>query len=75
MKLAIFRSGADQRVQLIADGITDLISYGALFLANPDLPHRLANGGPFNAPYRDTYYGGGERGYTDYPLLAHSDIA
>ena len=37
---------------------------------NPDLPHRLANGGPFNAPHRDTFYGGGERGYTDYPPLA-----
>ena len=62
-------------LELITDGIADLISYGALFLANPDLPQRLARGGPFNTPQRDTYYGGGESGYTDYPTLARRDIA
>jgi N-ethylmaleimide reductase len=60
---------------LIEDGTADLISYGALFLANPDLPRRLARGGPFNSPHRDTFYGGTERGYTDYPFLAEPDIA
>lgn len=56
-------------LELVEDGTTDLISYGALFLANPDLPARLAAGGPFNQPDRATYYGGGEQGYTDYPTL------
>jgi N-ethylmaleimide reductase len=60
---------------LVEDGTADIISYGALFLANPDLPHRLACGGPFNTPHRDTFYGGTENGYTDYPFLAESDIA
>ena len=55
---------------LIDDGTADLLSFGALFLANPDLPARLAAGGPYNEPDRATYYGGGEAGYTDYPLLA-----
>jgi N-ethylmaleimide reductase len=55
---------------LIADEVADMISYGALFLANPDLPRRLANGGPFNVADRDTFYGGGSHGYTDYPRLA-----
>ncbi|WP_330456115.1 alkene reductase [Streptomyces sp. NBC_00820] len=54
---------------LIEDGTADIISFGALFLANPDLPARLAAGGPFNTPDRATYYGGDERGYTDYPTL------
>ncbi|GAA0913008.1 alkene reductase [Streptomyces thermoalcalitolerans] len=56
-------------LKLIEDGTADLIAYGALFLANPDLPARLAAGGPFNTPDRATYYGGDHRGYTDYPTL------
>ncbi|MEU7856001.1 alkene reductase [Nonomuraea sp. NPDC049141] len=54
---------------LIEDGTVDLISFGALFLANPDLPARLAAGGPYNAPDRGTSFGGDHRGYTDYPTL------
>lgn len=54
---------------LIEDGTADIVSYGALFLANPDLPRRLRAGGPFNTPDRATYYGGGDRGYIDYPAL------
>ncbi|MEV4274548.1 alkene reductase [Actinoplanes xinjiangensis] len=55
---------------LIEDGTTDLVSYGALFLANPDLPARLAAGGPFNTPDFAAAFGGDHRGYTDYPTLA-----
>lgn len=54
---------------LIADGTADMLSFGTLFLANPDLPRRLAAGGPFNVPHRPTYYGGDDRGYTDYAVL------
>ncbi|MEU5051044.1 alkene reductase [Streptomyces sp. NPDC021096] len=54
---------------LIADGTADMVSFGALFLANPDLPARLATDGPFNSPDPATFYGGDERGYTDYPAL------
>ncbi|MDQ0983782.1 alkene reductase [Streptomyces sp. V2I9] len=54
---------------VIDDGIADLISYGALFLANPDLPARLKAGGPFNTPDPATFFGGGAKGYTDYPAL------
>jgi N-ethylmaleimide reductase len=54
---------------LIADGTADLISFGALFLANPDLPARLAKGGPFNEPDRTKAFGGDHAGYTDYPAL------
>jgi N-ethylmaleimide reductase len=54
---------------LVEEELADLIAFGALFLANPDLPRRLAEGGPFNNPDAATFYGGDERGYTDYPAL------
>lgn len=38
-------------------------------LANPDLPRRLAAGGPYNTPDSATFFGGDERGFTDYPAL------
>ncbi|MGH3164598.1 MAG: alkene reductase [Trebonia sp.] len=59
-----------EHLHLIEDGTADLVSFAALFLANPDLPARLAAGGPFNTPDPATYYGGDHRGYTDYPALA-----
>ncbi|QES40886.1 alkene reductase [Streptomyces venezuelae] len=54
---------------LVEDGTADIITFGALFLANPDLPARLKAGGPYNTPDRATYYGGTEKGYTDYASL------
>jgi N-ethylmaleimide reductase len=54
----------------IEGGGADLVSFGVPFLANPDLPVRLATGAPLNAPDPSTFYGGGERGYVDYPALA-----
>lgn len=48
----------------------DLVAFGKPFIANPDLVQRLRQGGPFNEPDRNTFYGGGEQGYTDYPTLA-----
>ncbi|MEH0420818.1 alkene reductase [Streptomyces sp. B21-083] len=53
----------------IEDGAADMIAFGALFLANPDLPARIAAGGPYNTPDTATFYGGDHRGYTDYPTL------
>ncbi len=54
---------------VIHDGAADLVSFAALFLANPDLPERLRRGGPFNPPDRKTFYGGSASGYTDYPAM------
>ena len=51
----------------MSHGFADLVSFGEAFLANPDLPRRLAMGAPLNTPDRNTFYGGGTRGYTDYP--------
>lgn len=50
-------------------GIAKMISYGALFLANPDLPKRFEINAELNQPDRATMYGGGEKGYTTYPAL------
>lgn len=61
-------TGAEE-LELIEDGTADLLAFGALFLANPDLPARLATGGPYNTPDPSTFYGGDHRGYTDYPTL------
>ena len=47
----------------------DLVSFGRLFLANPDLPERFKKGASLNKPDETTFYGGGEKGYTDYPFL------
>jgi len=55
--------------QSLAQG-ADLVAYGRPFIANPDLARRLREGGPFNEVNRATLYGGGEKGYTDYPALA-----
>jgi N-ethylmaleimide reductase len=67
--MTVGRPTGPEDLGLIADGIADMLSFGTLFLSNPDLPRRLAEGGPFNTPHRPTYYGGDERGYTDYPML------
>lgn len=56
--------------QAIADGKADLVAFGKDFISNPDLVERLRRNAPLNAVDRDTLYGGGEKGYTDYPTLA-----
>jgi N-ethylmaleimide reductase len=50
-------------------GIAKLISYGALFLANPDLPKRFEINAELNQPDRATMYGGKDQGYIDYAFL------
>ncbi len=53
----------------------DLIAFGKLFIANPDLVERLKLGAPLNAPDKATFYGGGAKGYTDYPVLGARQAA
>ncbi len=53
----------------IASGHADLVSFGTLFLANPDLVDRFKAGAELNTPDQDTFYGGDEHGYTDYPFM------
>lgn len=51
----------------IATGLADMVAFGALFISNPDLPARLQMHAPLTAPDSSTFYGGTEKGYTDYP--------
>ncbi|WP_193211316.1 alkene reductase [Luteolibacter marinus] len=55
--------------RLVESGEADAVSYGRLFIANPDLVERFAAGAPLNEPDPSTFYGGTEKGYTDYPTL------
>ena len=52
------------------EGSSDFVSFGSLFIANPDLPERIKLNAEFNTPDSDSFYGGDEKGYTDYPTLA-----
>jgi N-ethylmaleimide reductase len=61
---------ADRAAAVLAAGTADLVAFGVAFLANPDLPERLRTRAPLNTPDPSTFYGGGERGYADYPTLA-----
>jgi N-ethylmaleimide reductase len=56
-------------------GAADAITFGRLFIANPDLVARLRQGASLNAPDRATFYGGAARGYTDYPTLTPQPLA
>jgi N-ethylmaleimide reductase len=53
----------------VTSGAADLVAFGKAFISNPDLVERLRRGAPLNAPDIATFYGGGEKGYTDYPTL------
>jgi N-ethylmaleimide reductase len=53
----------------IEQGAADLISFGAPFLANPDLPERFRKNASLNSADSSTYYTGEEKGYTDYPVM------
>ena len=53
----------------IESGAADLISFGSLYIANPDLVERFKTGASLNTPDQETYYGGDAKGYTDYPFM------
>jgi N-ethylmaleimide reductase len=65
----ILNGGFDRALgnRALRAGRAHLISFGRLFLANPDLPERFARSLPVNRPDPETFYGRGPRGYTDYP--------
>ena len=55
--------------KVIKNGHADLVAYGRLFIANPDLPKRFALNSTLNQYDRSTFYGGTAEGYIDYPFL------
>jgi N-ethylmaleimide reductase len=59
----------------IAQGHTDAIAFGRIFISNPDLPRRLQHGFPITPYNRATFYGGEAAGYTDYPVYSELESA
>ncbi len=59
-------SGADA----VSSGQADAVAWGRQFIANPDLVARFARQAALNPYDRATFYGGTEKGYTDYPFLS-----
>jgi N-ethylmaleimide reductase len=53
----------------VESGDADAVAFGRKFIANPDLPYRFAEKAQLNPHHRDSFYGGGAAGYTDYPAL------
>ena len=56
--------------ETIKEGDADAVAFGRHYIANPDLVERIAAGAPLNPYDRATFYGGGAKGYTDYPFLS-----
>ncbi|MCB1537765.1 MAG: alkene reductase [Rhodospirillales bacterium] len=56
--------------QAVETGAADAVAFGVKFIANPDLPARLAGGTALNVPDMATFYSGGAEGYVDYPALS-----
>lgn len=54
-------------------GAAHAVSFGTPFVSNPDLVHRFASGAALAAGDRATFYGGGEKGYVDYPALPREE--
>ncbi|BCH54928.1 alkene reductase [Agrobacterium vitis] len=67
----IGNNGYDRQMAMdaIASGKVDMVAFGKPFIANPDLVRRLKEDAPLNEGDQSTFYGGGEKGYTDYPTL------
>lgn len=58
----------DSANALLREGRADAVAFGKLAIANPDLPARFADHAPLNPWDSSTFYSGGAKGYTDYPL-------
>ncbi|QKC89421.1 alkene reductase [Mesorhizobium sp. NZP2234] len=68
----LVNNGYDKELaeKAVADGYADLVAFGKLFIANPDLVSRLKRNADLNTPDKATFYGGDAKGYTDYPTAA-----
>ena len=53
----------------VASGAADAVAFGKVFISNPDLVQRLRDAAPWAPLVRETLYGGGAAGYTDYPAM------
>lgn len=69
------RYDAVRAATILGRGWADLVAFGRPFVANPDLPHRLRHGLPLAEHDAARLFGGGERGYLDYPAFAASEVS
>ncbi|EKN4072718.1 alkene reductase [Yersinia enterocolitica] len=60
---------AEKAESLIEKGFIDAVAFGRSYISTPDLVERLQQNAPLNEPDGETFYGGGAKGYTDYPKL------
>jgi N-ethylmaleimide reductase len=58
----------ENAIDVVGKGTADAVAFGRLFISNPDLPERLQKNLPLTRYDRSTFYGGEEKGYTDYPF-------
>ncbi|MCB1353635.1 MAG: alkene reductase [Rhodobacteraceae bacterium] len=65
----------EMAIEAVEHGAADLVAFGKPFISNPDLVERLKADAPLATPDQETFYGGGTKGYTDYPTLAESQAA
>ncbi len=68
----LISAGGYQRsdaMKVVEEGCADAVAFGRLFISNPDLPKRLEKNAELTKYDRGTFYGGAEKGYTDYPCL------
>ena len=74
--LFIANEALDQKTgqTLLDEGKADAVAYGKLFISNPDLPIRFAQGAPLNDYNAKTFYSHGPEGYTDYPSLEAESV-
>lgn len=56
-------------MEVLASGRSEMVAFGKPFISNLDLVERLRQNAPLNPADRATFYGGGTKGYADYPLL------
>ncbi|RBI67630.1 alkene reductase [Vreelandella sulfidaeris] len=60
---------AEHAEKRISENTTDAVAFGRPYIANPDLPERFRVNAPLTEPNHETFYGGDEKGYTDYPFM------
>lgn len=60
---------AESAREAIASGAADAVAFGRAAIANPDLVERIRVGAAWNEADPESFYGGGEEGYVDYPVL------
>ncbi|WP_075655426.1 alkene reductase [Pseudochrobactrum sp. B5] len=65
----IFAGGYTQETaeRVLDEGLTDLVAFGRPYISNPDLAERMQRGWPLAPADHTTFYGGAQKGYTDYP--------